>query len=81
MVDYQTMTHNRYAVQSATKFKAKIVDIPFCDPESGFAILVASRIEDGQSIVSKVLFRIRSRMPTSPIKDTGNKMHGGEHSM
>lgn len=50
---YQTMTHNRYAVQSATKFKAKIVDVPFCDPESGFAILVASRIEDGKSIVLK----------------------------
>lgn len=44
---YQTMTYNRHAVQSATKFKAKIVDVPFCDPESGFAILVASRIEDG----------------------------------
>ena len=25
---YQTITYNRYAVQSATKFKAKIVDIP-----------------------------------------------------
>lgn len=35
---YQTITYNRYAVQSATKFKAKIVDIPFCDPESGFSI-------------------------------------------
>ena len=33
---YQTITYNRYAVQSATKYKAKIVDIPFCDPESGF---------------------------------------------
>ena len=50
---YQTITYNRYAVQSATKFKAKIVDIPFCDPESGFSILVASRIEDGKSIVLK----------------------------
>ena len=50
---YQTITYNRYAVQSATKFKAKIVDIPFCDPESGFAILIASRIEDGKSIVLK----------------------------
>lgn len=50
---YQTMTYNRHAVQSATKFKAKIVDIPFCDPESGFAILIASRIEDGKSIVLK----------------------------
>ncbi len=29
---YQTITYNRYAVQNATKFKAKIVDIPFCDP-------------------------------------------------
>ena len=62
---YQTITYNRHAVQSATKFKAKIVDVPFCDPESGFAILIASRIEDGKSI----------------IKGTGNKMHGGEHSM
>ena len=34
---YQTITYKRYAVQSATKFKAKIVDIPFCDPESGFS--------------------------------------------
>lgn len=50
---YQTITYKRYAVQSATKFKAKIVDIPFCDPESGFSILVASRIEDGKSIVLK----------------------------
>lgn len=50
---YQTITYNRYAVQSATKYKAKIVDIPFCDPESGFSILVASRIEDGKSIVLK----------------------------
>lgn len=50
---YQTITYNRYAVQSTTKFKAKIVDIPFCDPESGFAILIASRIEDGKSIVLK----------------------------
>ena len=50
---YQTITYNRYAVQSSTKFKAKIVDIPFCDPESGFSILVASRIEDGKSIVLK----------------------------
>ena len=47
---YQTITYNRPAVQSATKFKAKIVDVPFCDPESGFAILIASRIEDGKSI-------------------------------
>ena len=38
---YQTITYNRHAVQSATKFKAKIVDVPFCDPESGFAILIA----------------------------------------
>ena len=50
---YQTITYNRHAVQSATKFKAKIVDVPFCDPESGFAILIASRIEDGKSIVLK----------------------------
>lgn len=50
---YQTITYKRYAVQSATKFKAKIVDIPFCDPESGFSILFASRIEDGKSIVLK----------------------------
>ena len=50
---YQTITYNRYAVQSTTKFKAKIVDVPFCDPESGFAILIASRIEDGKSIVLK----------------------------
>lgn len=50
---YQTITYNRHAVQSATKYKAKIVDVPFCDPESGFAILIASRIEDGKSIVLK----------------------------
>lgn len=68
---YQTITYNRYAVQSTTKFKAKIVDVPFCDPESGFAILIASRIEDGKSIVLKGIIPNPSRMPTSPIKDIG----------
>ena len=78
---YQTITYNRHAVQSATKFKAKIVDVPFCDPESGFAILIASRIEDGRALSSKALFRTLLRMLILPIKGTGNKMHGGEHSM
>lgn len=53
MKPQKSFNSHRYAVQSATKFKAKIVDVPFCDPESGFAILVASRIEDGKSIVLK----------------------------
>ena len=78
---YQTITYNRYAVQSATKFKAKIVDIPFCDPESGFSILVASRIEDGKSIVLKGIIPNPVENAYIPIKGTGNKMHGGEHSM
>ena len=53
MKPQKSFNSHRYAVQSATKFKAKIVDVPFCDPKSGFAILVASRIEDGKSIVLK----------------------------
>lgn len=53
MKPQKSFNSHRHAVQSATKFKAKIVDVPFCDPESGFAILVASRIEDGKSIVLK----------------------------
>ena len=77
---YQTITYNRYAVQSATKFKAKIVDIPFCDPESGFSILVASRIEDGKSIVLKGI--IPNPVENAYITYQGHwEMHGGEHSM
>ena len=53
MKPQKSFNSHRYAVQSATKFKAKIVDVPFCDTESGFAILIASRIEDGKSIVLK----------------------------
>ena len=71
---YQTITYNRHAVQSATKFKAKIVDVPFCDPESGFAILIASRIEDGKSIVLKGII-------PNPVENAYITYQGGEHSM
>ena len=78
---YQTITYNRYADKVRQNSRQKSLIFHSVTLKAAFQFWLHLGLKTVRALSSKALFRTLLRMLILPIKDTGNKMHGGEHSI